>query len=350
MRHERKDALRTIVPAAFQNGQGRRQQFDDILRVRLATVACDPPVAVRILFELFPNKGFHIRVADTRKTREEEQIADDALFLRPERGVLKREDLFLVQEGTLRRGFVVTVRGERVAGHDPVVERDLDHIDQAVQITADAREFKRPFRLQVDMELFDERLFQFGKGDVAHTVFRRKERLQVFHRRKIAVPCVFRAVDADTPVQILRETAESGQQGAVTFPESQPGVLHLLGRHIAFPVADIPIMTVELRADLVQMAVDAVGFETPALGAAPADFPQTLRNRELRTELRNRTVDRAAAHDRNRRLCFFLVPFQVEQNLERAAHKLCFLKGTKLISAESPIKMNGNAIDGKSPF
>ena len=36
---------------------------------------------------------------------------------------------------------------------------NLDHIDQAVQITADAREFKRPFRLQVDMELFDERLF-----------------------------------------------------------------------------------------------------------------------------------------------------------------------------------------------
>ena len=200
------------------------------------------------------------------------------------------------------------------------------------------------------MELFDERLFQFGKGDVAHTVFRRKERLQVFHRRKIAVPCVFRAVDADTPVQILRETAESGQQGAVTFPEPQPGVLDLLGRHIAFPVADVPIMTVDLRADIVQMAVDAVGLETPALGTAAADFPQTLRNREFRTELRNRAVDRDAAHDRNRRLCFFLVPFQVEQNLERAAHKLCFLRGTKLISAESPIKMNGNAIDGKSPF
>ena len=325
MRYERKDALRTIVPAAFQNGQGRRQQFDDILRVRLATVACDPPVAVRILFELFPNKGFHIRVADTRKTGEEEQVADDALFLRAERSVLEREDLCLVQEGTFRRGFVVSVRGERVAGHDPVVERDLDHIDQAVQITADAREFKCPFRLQVDMELFDERLFQFGKGDVAHTVFRRKERLQVFHRRKIAVPCVFRAVDADTPVQILRETAERGQQGAVAFPESQPGVLHLLGRHIAFPVADIPIMTVELRADIVQMAVDTVGFETPPLGTAAADFPQTLRNRELRTELRNSTVDRDAAHEGNRRLCFFLVPFQVEQNLECAAHNSAFL-------------------------
>ena len=200
------------------------------------------------------------------------------------------------------------------------------------------------------MELFDERLFQFGKGDVAHTVFRRKERLQVFHRRKIAVPCVFRAVDADTPVQILREAAESGQQGAVTLPEPQPGVLHLLGRHIAFPVADIPIMTVDLRANIVQIPVDTVRFEASALGTAPADFPQTLRNRELRTELRNRAVDRDAAHDRNRRLCFFLVPFQVEQNLERAAHKLCFLRGTKLISAESPIKMNGNAIDGKSPF
>ena len=273
MRHERKDALRTIVPAAFQNGQGRRQQFDDILRVRLAAVTCNPPVAVRILSELFPSEGFHIRVADARKAGEEEQVADDALFLRAERSVLKREDLCLVQEGTFRRGFVVSVRGERVAGYDPVVEGNLDHIDQAVQITADAREFKRPFRLQVDMELFDEGQFQFGKGDVAHTVFRRKECLQVFHRRKIAVPCVFRAVDADTPVQVVREAAESGQQGAVTLPEPQPCVLDLLGRHIAFPVADIPIMTVELRADLVQMAVDAVGFETPALGAAPRGLP-----------------------------------------------------------------------------
>ncbi len=226
MRHEREDAIRT-VPITFQNGQGRRQQFDDILRVRLATVACDPPVAVRILFELFPCKGFHIRVADARKAGKEEQVADEALFLRPERGELKGEDFCLVQEGTFRHGFVVTVRGERVAGHDPIVEGDLDHIDQAVQITADARKFKRPFRFQIDMELFDERQFQFGKGDVAHTVFRRKERQQVFHRRKIAVPCVFRAVDADTPVQVVREAAESGQQGAVTLPESQPGVLHL---------------------------------------------------------------------------------------------------------------------------
>ena len=147
----------------------------------------------------------------------------------------------------------------------------------------------------------------------------------MFHRGKITVPRVFRTVDADTAVQVVRKAAESGQQGAVTLPESQPGVLHLLGRHIAFPVADIPIMTVELRADIVQLAVDTVGFETPPLGTAAADFPQTLRNRELRTELRNSTVDRDAAHEGNRRLCFFLVPFQVEQNLECAAHNSAFL-------------------------
>lgn len=64
------------------------------------------------------------------------------MFLRAERGMLKREDLFLVQESTLRRGFVVTVRGERIAGHDSVVEGDFDHIDQAVQITADARKLE----------------------------------------------------------------------------------------------------------------------------------------------------------------------------------------------------------------
>lgn len=148
----------------------------------------------------------------------------------------------------------------------------------------------------------------------------------MFHRGKITVPRVFRTVDADTAVQVVRKAAESGQQGAVTLPESQPGVLHLLGRHIAFPVADIPIMTVELRADIVQMAVDTVGFETPPLGHGRRGLPTNAPGiRELRTELRNSTVDRDAAHEGNRRLCFFLVPFQVEQNLECAAHNSAFL-------------------------
>ena len=109
-------------------------------------------------------------------------------------------------------------------------------------------------------------------------------------------------------------------------------------------------MFADLGADVVQMTVDAIRFETTAFGAATADLPKRFRNGELRAELGDATVDRDATHDRDDFLILTFVPFEVEQNLERAAHKLCFLRGTKLISAESPIKMNGNAIDGKSPF
>ena len=72
-------------------------------------------------------------------------------------------------------------------------------------------------------------------------------------------------------------------------------------------------------------AVDAIRFETAAFGAAAADLPKRFRDGELRAELRDAAVDRDATHDRDDFLIFVFVPFKVEQNLERATHKLCFL-------------------------
>ena len=84
-------------------------------------------------------------------------------------------------------------------------------------------------------------------------------------------------------------------------------------------------MLADLGADVVQMTVDAIRFETAAFGAAAADLPKHLRNGELRAELGDAAVDRDATHDRDDFLILVFVPFKVEQNLERAAHKLCFL-------------------------
>lgn len=84
-------------------------------------------------------------------------------------------------------------------------------------------------------------------------------------------------------------------------------------------------MLADLGADVVQMTVDAIRFETTAFGAAAADLPKRFRDGELRAELRDAAVDRDATHDRDDFLIFVFVPFKVEQNLERAAHKLCFL-------------------------
>ena len=44
------------------------------------------------------------------------------------------------------------------------------------------------------------------------------------------------------------------------------------------PGPDILIVLADLGADVVQMAVDAIRFETAAFGAAAADLPKHLRN------------------------------------------------------------------------
>lgn len=113
---------------------------------------------------------------------------------------------------------------------------------------------------------------------------------------------------------------------AVNFSnEAEIGILDLLGRNVRLPVADILIVIADPGADIVQMAVDAVGFEAAALGTAAANLPKRFRNGELRAELGDAAVDRNATHDRDDFLILTFVPFEVEQNLERAAHKLCFL-------------------------
>ena len=58
-------------------------------------------------------------------------------------------------------------------------------------------------------------------------------------------------------------------------------------------------------------------------------LPQLFRNVDVGTELRNRAVDRAAAHNRIDCTRGVLCSFEVEQDLESTAHKLCFFKVDK---------------------
>ena len=108
------------------------------------------------------------------------------------------------------------------------------------------------------------------------------------------------------------------------------------------------IVLADLGTDIIQMAVDPVGLDAPAFGATAADFPQMFRNGKFSTELRDAAIDRNPAHNRNQRRFLLFVPFKVEQNLECAAHKLCFLMSAKIKSAESYVKMNKSVRDCKS--
>ena len=123
------------------------------------------------------------------------------------------------------------------------------------------------------------------------------------------------------PPQSKRLQQQRAKSGICRYnaPRIRIGRIALSGR------SNCLIVFADLGADIVQMAVDAIRFETAAFGAAAADLPKHLRNGELRAELGDATVDRDATHDRDDFLIFVFVPFKVEQNLERAAHKLCFL-------------------------
>ena len=85
-------------------------------------------------------------------------------------------------------------------------------------------------------------------------------------------------------------------------------------------VADRLVMLSDLDTDIIQIAVDTVGFEAFAFGSTALHLPQMGRNAKFGAELGDRTVDGNTAHDGNNRLNFVFVLFEVEQNLECTAH------------------------------
>ena len=179
---------------------------------------------------------------------------------------------------------------------------------------------------QIDVVLLDERLFQFEQRNIVEVVLVFQKGPEMTQHRPIAPPGTFRAIYADTFEKIIRVMFENIHKSPVSFAHTQPGILDLFSRDVGIVIANRLIVFADLDADIVQMAVDAIRFETAAFGAAAADLPKRFRDGELRAELRDAAVDRDATHDRDDFLIFVFVPFEVEQNLERAAHKLCFFK------------------------
>ena len=116
------------------------------------------------------------------------------------------------------------------------------------------------------------------------------------------------------PVERISEAASDTPHG--------PGGLTAVERAALVQPRDLADAPAPVRGDYPDWL--AGSFER-AFGAAAADLPKRFRDGELRAELRDAAVDRDATQDRDDYLIYVFVPFKVEQNLERAAHKLCFL-------------------------
>ena len=90
----------------------------------------------------------------------------------------------------------------------------------------------------------------------------------------IAFPCTTTTVYADPFLEIGGKFLEGFEKQAIFVSETQIGIFDFLGRDERFPVADGLIVLADLGADIVQMAVDAIRFDTLAFGATAADFPR----------------------------------------------------------------------------
>lgn len=87
------------------------------------------------------------------------------------------------------------------------------------------------------------------------------------------------------------------------------------------------VMLADLSLDIIQVAVDTVGFCALTFGATAFHFSEMRRYTDFRTELSDGSVNGNTAHGWNNPLNLVFVLFKVEQNLECAAHTLLKLEG-----------------------
>lgn len=109
----------------IQNEQRIGQQFDDIFRLDLLTLPTDPPIPVRILFELIVGQRRHIGITDTRKAGEQEHVAVIILTLVAQAGSHHTPKFILGQETTLRIRYRILVKGKGLRGIQPLLKAIL---------------------------------------------------------------------------------------------------------------------------------------------------------------------------------------------------------------------------------
>jgi len=118
-------------------------------------------------------------VTDARKAGEKKQIPVPGLAFAEECCILQHADFLLGEKVPFGCRLEITIGCERITGHQPVIERDVDNIDQTIQITASGSRFEPAFRFQKDGILLDERLFQLGERHIADSVCMLHERPQM---------------------------------------------------------------------------------------------------------------------------------------------------------------------------
>ena len=134
------------------------------------------------------------------------------------------------------------------------------------------------YRGEVDYKLFDKIPLQLFERNIFYTVFVFEERGKPVTAFAVIVIARIGAVFAHTFEEPCKVFVEGLQQQAAGVTHTEEGVANLFGRDIRITVAEPLILFADIGFDVLQLFIEALGFE-----ALPAALFALASQREERT-------------------------------------------------------------------
>ena len=119
--------------------------------------------------------------------------------------------------------------------------------------------------------------------------------------------------------EVAVEFVECFQQRFVLLAHTEVGQFHPFGRNVSVAVGDALVVSLDLGADMLQLAVDRLCLVALACGLVGFGIPQGRRQGYAAVDERAFAVHRKAGIHGNASLLHALF-VHIEQNLERVSH------------------------------
>ena len=294
------------------------KELDTELRTCLLPFVNDPMLPVIVRMDVRMGKFHHVRVAQARKGAKDEDVPVNAC------SVIGELD---IHHGLQFRGRkVATFRvlrpdiepRERIGGNPAVLIRRVGHQLQLLECRMDRPGSKTLYRGEVDDELFHELPLQLFERNILDVVFVFEERGKAVTAFAVIVIARIGAVFAHTFEEPCKVFVEGLQQQAAVIAHTEEGVANLFGRDIRITVAEPLILFADIGFDVLQLFIEALGFEAFTCRLVCFGVSEGRTNGEFTAELRYRAVDRNTTHNGNLTR-FFGLPFHIEKDFESAA-------------------------------
>ena len=283
---ERKDPVsyKVQVLITVVNHFSYGEQFYPKLRTRFLTLVDNPPIPVTIRMNICVGQFCYVRMAQTRKSTEDKGIPVNAC------PVIGQFDVY--DSLQFRSGQIATFQVlqpdiepcERIGGNSAVFIRRIGHQTQFLDPSADRSGSKTFYRGEVKDEFFDEIPFQLFERNVLDMVFVFEESGKTPASQAVILIGGISAILADTFEETRKVFVEGLQQQAAVIAHTEENVADSFCRDIRIPVAETLVLLADIGLDILQLLIDALGFETSAGGFVCFGFLERSANGEFTAE------------------------------------------------------------------